>query len=98
MADNIKKMVYPEADQMIQILTESCNQLEETISEMEGIANAIEGGAILGKAGDALSAGVRKQLIGAIKQLIDGFEDGARYIAMERDDMKAAEQKSASLF
>jgi hypothetical protein len=98
MADNIKKMVYPEADQMIQILTEACNQLEDTIGEMEGIANALEGGALLGKAGDALAAGVRKQLISSIKKLIDGFEDGARYIAMERDDMKAAEQKSASLF
>jgi hypothetical protein len=98
MADNIKKMIYPEADQMIKVLNEACNQLEDTISEMEGIANSLEGGALLGKAGDAMAAGVRKQLISAIKQLIEGFDDGARYVAMERDDMMAAEQKSASLF
>jgi len=97
-ADNIKKMIYPEADQMIQVLGEACNQLHDTISEMEGIANALEGGALLGKAGDALASGVRQKLIIAINKLIDGFEDGARYVAMERDDMLAAEQKSAKLF
>ena len=98
MADNIKKMVYPEADQMIQVLKEACNQLHDTTSEMEGIANALEGGVLLGKAGDAFANGIRQKLIIAINQLIEGLEDGARYVGMERDDMLAAEQKSASLF
>ena len=98
MADNIKKMVYPEADQMIQVLKEACNQLQNTITDMEGVANALEGGAMLGDAGEHMADGVRSKLISAINQLIDVFEDGARYIAMERDDMMAAEQKSAALF
>jgi len=95
---SIKKMVYPEADQMIKILNEACNQLHDTVGEVEGIANALEGGALLGKAGDAMSNGIRKQLIGSITRLIEGLQDGARYVAMERDDMLAAEQKSAKLF
>jgi len=98
MADNIKKMIYPEADQMIKVLGEAVNQLHDTISEMESIANALEGGALLGKAGDAMAGGVRKQLIGSINRIIEGLEDGSRYVAMERDDMLAAEQKSAKLF
>jgi len=98
MADNIKKMIYPEADQMIKILTEACNHLHDTVGEMENIAGALEGGALLGKAGDSMAAGIRKQLIGSITRLIEGLEDGARYVGMERDDMLAAEQKSAKLF
>jgi hypothetical protein len=98
MADNIKKMVYPEADQMIKVLTEACDQLRETIGEVESIAGALEGGALLGKAGEAMSAGIRKQLVGSINRLIEGLEDGARYVAMEKEDMLAAEQKSAKLF
>jgi len=98
MADNIKKMEYQEADQMIKVLTEACNQLRETISEVESIAGALEGGALLGKAGSAMSSGIRKQLVGSINRIIEGLEDGSRYVAMERDDMMAAEQKSAKLF
>ena len=98
MSDNIKKMVYPEADQMIKVLTEACEQLRETISEVESIAGALEGGALLGKAGDAMAAGIRKQLVGSINRLIEGLEDGSRYVEMEKQDMIAAEQKSAKLF
>lgn len=98
MADNIKKMEYQEADQMIKLLNEAVTQLRETISEVESIAGAMEGGALLGLAGAKLSSGLRKELVKSINNIIDGLEDGAKYVAMERDDMMAAEQKSAKLF
>jgi len=98
MADNIKKMEYPEADQMVQTLKEAVEQLRDIISEVDGIASAFEGGALLGDAGEAFSNGIRTKLISAINNLIDGYEDGARYVAMERDDMMTAEKKSAALF
>jgi hypothetical protein len=95
---DIKKMIYPEVEQMIQILGESCSKLQDTISEMDGIASSLEGGVLLGQAGDALAGGIRKQLIGSINRIIEGLEDGARYLETEHADMKAAEQKSAKLF
>lgn len=98
MADNIKKMEYPEADQMIQVLKDAVQQLQAIIGEADGIANALEGGAMLGDAGEAFADGIRTKLVGAINKLIDGYEDGARYVAMERDDMMTAEKKSAALF
>ena len=98
MADNIKKMEYPEADQMVQVLKEAVEQLRDIISEVDGIAGAFEGGALLGDAGEAFSNGIRSKLVAAINNLIDGYEDGARYVAMERDDMLTAEKKSAALF
>ena len=98
MSDNIKKMDYNEAEQMIKILNEACNQLRDTVGEVESIAGVLEGGALLGQAGDALASGIRKQLVGSINRLIEGLEDGARYVLMEKADMMAAEQKSAKLF
>lgn len=98
MADNILKMEYPEAEQMIQVLNDAANQLQDTVSEMEGIATAMEGGALLGRAGDAFAAGIRRQLIVKLNELIAALTDGARYVNMEKEDMLAAEKKSAALF
>ena len=98
MADNILKMEYPEAEQMVQVLNEACNQLQDTVSDMEGVATAMEGGALLGRAGDAFAAGIRRQLIVKINELIAALSDGARYVNMEKEDMQAAEKRSAALF
>jgi hypothetical protein len=98
MADNILKMEYPEADQMITVLNQAATNYGDLITELEGIATALEGGAMLGKAGDALAAGIRRQAIGKINELIAALTDGARYVNMEKEDMQAAEKKSAGLF
>jgi uncharacterized protein YukE len=98
MADNIKKMVYPEADQMVQVLKDAVQELQNIVADLEGIAGTLESGAMLGDAGEAFAEGIRNKLINAINKLIDGYEDGARYVAMERDDMMTAEKKSAALF
>jgi uncharacterized protein YukE len=98
MADNIKKMVYPEAEQMVQVLKEAIAQLQNTITDMDGVANALEGGAMLGNAGEKFANAVRSKLVTNINKLVDGLEDGVRYVNMEKEDMQAAEQKSAALF
>ena len=98
MADNILKMEYPEAEQMVQILNEAATSYGDIVTELEGIATALEGGAMLGKAGDALAAGIRRSAVGKINELIAALTDGARYVNMEKEDMQAAEKKSAGLF
>lgn len=98
MSDNILKMEYPEADQMIATLKAACDQLRDTITDVEGIATALEGGAMQGDAGERFAEGIRGKLVSSLNNLITAFEDGARYVGMERDDMMAAEKKSAELF
>jgi hypothetical protein len=53
---------------------------------------------MLGKAGDALAGGIRRSAVGKINELIAALTDGARYVNMEKEDMQAAEKKSAGLF
>lgn len=98
MADNILKMVYAEADQMIALLKQTSELLQDTISEAESIAAELENGALVGDAGQRMSDGLRSQFKSAAQRLADAFSDGARYVTMERDQMMEAEQNSAKFF
>jgi len=91
-------MVYESAEEMEQRLNNAVAELQELITDMENLANAMEQGDLLGAAGDAFAQGIRGPLTNGINQLIEGYQDGARYVRQEIDDMKAAESQSAGLF
>jgi uncharacterized protein YukE len=91
-------MVYATAEDMESRLNSAVAELQELITDMENIANAMEQGDLLGAAGDAFAQGIRGPLTNGINQLIEGYQDGARYVRQEIDDMKAAESQSAGLF
>jgi hypothetical protein len=92
------KMVYESAEEMEQRLNNAVAGLQELISDMESIANAMEQGDLLGGAGEAFANGIRGPLTNGINQLIEGYQDGARYVRQEIEDHKAAESQSAGLF
>jgi hypothetical protein len=98
MADNVLKMDYNEADSTIEQIKVVVGYLQEINTELEAIANALEGGALLGKAGDALVAGVRKEAISKINDLSEALTNSADYVAWEKEDMLDAEKQSAALF
>jgi uncharacterized protein YukE len=91
-------MEYGAAEDMEQRLNSAVAELQELITDMENIANAMEQGDLLGAAGEAFAQGIRGPLTNGINQLIEGYQDGARYVRQEIDDMKAAESQSAALF
>jgi len=91
-------MVYATAEDMESRLNSAVAELQELITDMENIANAMEQGDLLGAAGDAFAQGIRGPLTNGINQLIEGYQDGSRYVRQEIDDMKAAESQSAGLF
>jgi len=91
-------MVYESAEEMETRLNSAVAELQELITDMENIANAMEQGDLLGAAGDAFAQGIRGPLTTGINSLIEGYQDGARYVRQEIDDMKAAESQSAGLF
>lgn len=98
MADNILKMIYPEADQMIDLMKQTADLLQDTIAEADAIAAELENGVLVGEAGKRFSDGLRSQFKSATQQLSDVFTDGARYVTSERDQMMEAEANSAKLF
>jgi uncharacterized protein YukE len=98
MADNVLKLVYAEADQMIALMKQTAELLQDTISEADSIAAELENGVLVGEAGQRFSDGLRSQFKSATQRLADVFTDGARYVTQERDQMMEAEANSAKLF
>jgi len=92
------KMVYESAEEMETRLNNAVAGLQELISDMESIANAMEQGDLLGAAGEAFANGIRGPLTNGINSLIEGYQDGARYVRQEIEDHKSAESQSAGLF
>lgn len=98
MADNILKMVYAEADQMIALMKQTAELLQDTIAEADAIAAELENGTLVGEAGQRFSDGLRSQFKSATQRLADAYTDGVRYVTEERDQMMQAEANSAKLF
>lgn len=98
MAGNVTKMVYAEAEKMVQILHTGAEQLQETIDEMGKLADKLEAGALLGNAGEAFAAAIRSNLNASINRLADALKDQSDYVQTEIYDMQQAESKASQLF
>lgn len=92
------KMVYEEAEEMIQVLHAAAQQLEETIQNVQSIADACDQGALQGVAGDAIANGLRQVLCPSIQELAEMIMTAARYVRTEKEDMMEAERQASGLF
>ena len=92
------KMVYESVDEMINELGRCADELNNVISVLTGVGDRIDGGALLGDSGDALSGGLRGTLIPSIRRLIDAIDEQKSYVTIEYNDMKEAEEQSAANF
>ncbi|MCK6624506.1 MAG: WXG100 family type VII secretion target [Anaerolineae bacterium] len=97
MTDEIK-LVYATAEDMIRIFEQGVEQLENTMQEMQGIANTLEDGALLGRGGEAFTDAIRSKLCPAISRLNDKFQELAGDVQKAIDYMQQADRTSASKF
>lgn len=74
MADKIR--VVPELmDNMTQTFLQGAEELQDTMQEMQRIANTLEEGALLGQGGEAFTTAIRGKLSPAISKLVDKFQE-----------------------
>ena len=73
-------------------------QLQDTMSEMQSLANALEEGALLGRGGEAFTHAIRAKLCPAISRLTDKFEELAGDIEAATQFAQEADRKAASQF
>jgi uncharacterized protein YukE len=66
-----QKMNYDAMEEMAAIFRASAQQLDETIMVMTGIAANLEGGALLGESGQALSDAIQQSLNKAVSRMRD---------------------------
>lgn len=69
------KMVYDAMEDMATAFTQGAHTLEALTSEMGNVAGTLEGGALLGRGGDAFTSAIRDRLISRINRLRDKFEE-----------------------
>lgn len=66
-----QKMNYDAMEEMAAVFRASAQQLDETIMVMTGISANLEGGALLGEAGQALSDTIQQNLNKAVGRMRD---------------------------
>jgi WXG100 family type VII secretion target len=75
MSDSIIKMDYDLMDEMSREFARSSQTLCDVLNEMQQLAAAMEGGALLGRGGVAFSAALRERLCPSIQRLSVKFDE-----------------------
>lgn len=97
MTDKIR-IVYEIAEAMAQTFQQSQQQVQDTMSAIQSMANQVEGGALLGLGGDALVDAMRNQLSPSLQKLADKFAELQGDVQAAIQYMQEADQTSASKF
>ncbi len=69
------RMNYGTMEEMAKAFSQAKQQLDDTATEMEKIAKAMEDGALLGTAGEAFRDGLRTKLMKRIKVFSDKMKE-----------------------
>jgi WXG100 family type VII secretion target len=97
MSDKIK-LDYGLAEEMIRTFEQGVEQLQDTMQEMQNLANMIEGGALLGRGGDSFKDAIRSKLCPSIGRLTDKFQELARDVDAAVKYMREADTQSKGMF
>jgi len=95
---DIIKMEFDLMEDMNKIFLQGVEQLQDTMSAMQSIANELEGGALLGRGGAAFADALRNKLCPAISRLDEKFNELAGDIMAAMQDMKSADASSERLY
>lgn len=94
----IIKMDYGLMREMSQTFDQSVEQLENTMQEMQSIANALEDGALLGRGGAAFTEAIRDKLCPSIARITDKFKELSTDIEKAVEDMQEADTISRQMY
>ncbi len=95
---DVIKMDYGLMEEMHGTFLQGVEQLENTMQEMQSIANAMEDGALLGRGGDAFTDALRSKLSPSISRLTDKFKELAEDVQKAMQDMQSADSTSERMF
>lgn len=97
MADFIA-MDYEKVMEMSQKCKETAQLLAETMREINQIAEQLDGGVLVGRAGSALSNGLRGRLNPSINRLQDKFNEIANDLIGALSDLRSSDNKAGGYF
>jgi WXG100 family type VII secretion target len=97
MTDEIR-VVYELMDEMSHTFQQGAEQLQDTMQEMQNIANMLEEGALVGQGGDAFVDALRSKLCPAIGRLTEKFKELDGDVRAAKQYAQEADKKSKGMF
>ncbi len=97
MTDEIR-MDYGLMEDMSKTFQQSVEQLQDTLSAVQNIANEMEDGALLGRGGDAFTEAIRNKLSPAISRLTEKFQELAEDVNKAMEDMRSADASTERMY
>jgi WXG100 family type VII secretion target len=88
------KMEYARMEEMAKTFQQGAEQLKDTLSQMQSIANTLQDGALLGNGGTAFADAIRNKLCPAISRLEQKFEELNKDVLVAKAKMMEADQTS----
>ncbi len=92
------KLNYGLAEDMIRTLEQAYEQLQDTMQEMQSIANILEEGALLGNGGSALTDVIRINWCPSLSRLMDRLNEMTQDIQKTIAFMQEADAGSRDMF
>jgi WXG100 family type VII secretion target len=92
------KLNYELAEEMIRTFEQSYEQLQDTMQEMQSIANILEEGALLGRGGMAFTDAIRSNLCPSLSQFLEKIEEMGKDVQAAIQAMQEADAASRGMF
>lgn len=97
MADLIQ-MNYAMVQEMSQKCTQTAQLLQDTMREINQVAEQLDGGVLVGRAGQALSNGLRSRLNPSINRLQEKFREISGDLMGALGDLQSSDRKAGGYF
>ncbi len=97
MSDEIR-MDYGLMEDMSKTFQQSVEQLQDTLSSMQNVANELEDGALLGRGGDAFTEAIRNKLSPAISRLTEKMQELSEDVNKAMEDMRSADSSTERMY
>lgn len=98
MAGEEIKLNYDMAEEMARTFQQGAEQLQDTMQELQSIANVLDGGALRGRGGAAFVEGLRNKLSPSLARLIDKFHELEEDVKAAIEAMREADDDSRKKF
>jgi uncharacterized protein YukE len=92
------QMDYDLMEEMAQIFREGAHQMDDLVRTMQGVAQSLEDGALLGRGGELLASAIRDRLNGRIARLQDKLEELSQDVYGALIDLRDGDKTAASRF
>lgn len=92
------KLDYGKAEDMAKTFHAGMEQLQDTMQEMQNIANTLEDGALLGNGGTAFVEAIRSKLCPSLARLTEKFEELEGDVQAAIEYMREADEESRRQF